>query len=414
MQCRRAIIPGLVTMKSLRYYISLVLAGALLSVSSVHGQKPKRPAKPKPPKVSFSVKQLHVDNNEGCAVGDVNKDGHLDVTAGEYWYAGPDFVRRPLRKVLPFGADYMENNGEHLLDVNADGWLDVVAGSFMRPQLFWYENPGPSGQWDKMWKVHVLVDTKVLRNENTQMRDLDGDGIGEIIVDSWDQRNPLFAWKVKPGPDPEVTRIVIGEAGSGVSNGHGMGFGDVNGDGLEDIVFKNGWYERPAKGAMDKPWKHHRDWSWDHAGTPMLVVDLNADGRNDVIWGDGHNYGLYWMQQREPASDGSTNWRMHLIDKKFSQAHTMAWEDLDGDGRPELITGKRVRAHSGKDPGGDEDPVINVYGWHPDRQAFAKKEVHRGMAGIGLQIRIADMNGDGKKDIVVPGKSGTHVLFNEE
>tara|TARA_Y100001934_G_C12328949_1_gene764046 strand:- start:735 stop:1940 length:1206 start_codon:yes stop_codon:yes gene_type:complete len=395
-----------------RFFIAVSVA-CILSLLSVHGQKPKRPGKPKPPQVSFMVKRLHVDNNEGCAVGDINKDGHLDVTAGEYWYAGPDFVQRPLRKVLPFGADYMENNGEHLMDVNADGWPDVVSGSFMRPQLFWYENPGPSGKWDEMWKVHVLADTKVLRNENTQMRDLDGDGLGEIIVDSWDPRNPLFAWKIKPGNKPEVIRIVIGEAGSGISNGHGMGFGDVNGDGLEDILFQNGWYERPAKNAMGRPWRHHKDWSWDHAGTPMLVVDLDADGRNDVIWGDGHNYGLYWMQQREPASDGSTNWRIHLIDKKFSQAHTMAWEDLDGDGKPELITGKRVRAHSGKDPGGKEDPVINVYAWHPDRKMFAKREVHRGMAGIGLQIRIADMNGDGKKDIVVPGKSGTHVLFNE-
>ena len=390
-----------------------VLAVTFLPGSNAFAQKPKRPAKPKPPKVSFSVKQLHVDNNEGCAVGDINKDGHMDVSAGEYWYAGPDFKQHPLRKILPFGADYMENNGEHLMDVNADGWLDVVSGSFMRPQLFWYENPGSSGEWNQKWKEHVLVDTKVLRNENTQMHDLDGDGIGEIIVDSWDQRNPLFAWKIKSGEKPEVTRIVIGQAGSGISNGHGIGFGDVNGDGLEDIIFKNGWYERPKKDAMTQPWQHHKDWSWDHAGTPMLVVDLNGDGRNDVIWGDGHNYGLYWMQQREPASDGSTNWRIHLIDKKFSQAHTMVWEDLDGDGRPELLTGKRVRAHSGKDPGGKEDPVINVYGWHPDTNVFAKKEVHRGMAGIGLQIRVADMNGDGKKDIVVPGKSGTHILFNE-
>ena len=142
-----------------------------------------------------------------------------------------------------------------------------------------------------------------------------------------------------------MTRIVIGEAGSGISNGHGIGFGDVNGDGLEDIIFKNGWYERPKKDAMTQPWQHHKDWSWDHAGTPMLVVDLNGDGRNDVIWGDGHNYGLYWMQQREPASDGSTNWRIHLIDKKFSQAHTMVWEDLDGDGRPELSLAN-VSAHT--------------------------------------------------------------------
>ena len=376
-------------------------------------QQPKKPAKPKPPQVSFSVNQLHVDNNEGCTVGDINMDGFPDITAGEFWYEGPDFIQHPLRKILPFGEDYLENNGEHLMDVNGDGWIDVVSGTFKHPKLLWFENPGPSGQWDKRWKIHDLVDTGHTHNENTRMRDLDGDGIGEIVIDSWDENNPLLAWKITPGPTPKVTRIVIGEAGSGISNGHGMGFGDVNGDGLEDVIFKNGWYERPAKDALTTPWKHHVDWSWDHAGTPMLVVDLDADGLNDVIWGDGHNFGLYWMQQREPASDGSTNWRIHTIDKKFSQPHTMAWEDLDGDGKPELITGKRVRAHSGKDPGGLEDPVINIYGWHADKQVFAKKEVHRGQAGIGLQIRIADMNGDGKKDIVVPGKSGTHVLFNE-
>lgn len=391
-----------------------VAAGAfVLAQQPKQAGKPKRPPKPKPPQVSFSVKQLHVDNNEGCAVGDINKDGHLDVTAGEFWYEGPDFTQRPLRKILPFGADYMENNGEHLLDVNGDGWLDVVSGAFMRSKLNWYENPGPSGKWDQRWVVHELVDTEHLKNENTRMRDLDGDGIGEVVIDSWDETNPLLAWKITPGAEPKVTRITIGAPGSGISNGHGMGFGDINGDGLEDVIFKNGWYERPTENAMTQPWKHHADWSWDHAGSPMLVIDLNADGRNDVVWGDGHNYGLYWMEQREPASDGSTNWRIHTIDKKFSQPHTMAWEDMDGDGKPELITGKRVKAHSGKDPGGLEDPVINVYRWDETLQKFGKKEVHRGQAGIGLQIRIADMNGDGKNDIVVPGKSGTHILFNE-
>ncbi len=179
------------------------------------------------------------------------------------------------------------------------------------------------------------------------------------------------------------------------------------------MIFKNGWYERPAADALDKPWRHHADWSWDHAGSPMLVVDLNDDGRNDVIWGDGHNYGLYWMQQREPASDGSTNWRIHTIDKRSSQPHTMAWADMDGDGKPELVTGKRVRAHSGRDPGGEEEPVVLIYKWNPKTLRFAKNEIHRGKAGIGLQIRIADMNADGRPDIVVPGKSGTHVLWNQ-
>ncbi len=396
--------------------LALSLCGGLLAYAQQAQQgkgKGKGEGRKAPPRVHFRVQQLHVDNNEGCAVGDINKDGNLDITAGEFWYAGPEMTQHPLRKLLPFGADYLENNGEHLADVNGDGWLDVVSGSFMLSKLSWYENPGPSGKWDERWTAHELVDTEHVKNENTRMHDFDGDGAGEIVIDSWGEENPLIAWKIVAGAEPTAQKILIGEAGSGVSNGHGMGFGDVNGDGIEDVIFKNGWYERPAKDAMAKPWAHHRDWSWDHAGTPMLVVDLDEDGRNDVIWGDGHNYGLYWMQQREPAGDGSTNWRIHTIDKSFAQAHTMAWEDIDGDGERELITGKRVRAHSGRDPGEQDDPVVIYYDWNPEDLRFTKNEVHRGEAGIGLQIRMADFDKDGDADIAVPGKSGTHVLWNE-
>jgi hypothetical protein len=398
-------------MKNISKFLCPLLCGiCLLPLASASAQQRKK--KPQP-RLRFKVQQLHLDNNEGCAVGDINKDGVPDITAGAFWYEGPDMIQHPLRRLLPFGADYMENNGEHLVDVNGDGWLDVVSGSFMLPQLSWYENPGADDDQSGWWKVHELVNTEHVQNENTRMHDLDGDGIGEVVVDSWNEKNPLMAWKIVTGAKPSVKKILIGEAGSGISNGHGIGFGDVNGDGLEDVIFKNGWYERPAADALDKPWRHHADWSWDHAGSPMLVVDLNDDGRNDVIWGDGHNYGLYWMQQREPASDGSTNWRIHTIDKRSSQPHTMAWADMDGDGKPELVTGKRVRAHSGRDPGGEEEPVVLIYKWNPKTLRFAKNEIHRGKAGIGLQIRIADMNADGRPDIVVPGKSGTHVLWNQ-
>ena len=149
--------------------IALLCALALLSavaISSAQRAKGKGG-----PKLRFSVQQLHVDNNEGCAVGDINMDGHPDITAGEFWYAGPDFKKHPLRKILPFGADYMENNGEHLIDVNGDGWLDVVSGAFMTPKLSWYENPGSSGDYSKRWKAHELVNTDHVKNENTRMRD---------------------------------------------------------------------------------------------------------------------------------------------------------------------------------------------------------------------------------------------------
>ncbi len=206
-------------MKNISKFLCPLLCGiCLLPLASASAQQRKK--KPQP-RLRFKVQQLHLDNNEGCAVGDINKDGVPDITAGAFWYEGPDMIQHPLRRLLPFGADYMENNGEHLVDVNGDGWLDVVSGSFMLPQLSWYENPGADDDQSGWWKVHELVNTEHVQNENTRMHDLDGDGIGEVVVDSWNEKNPLMAWKIVTGAKPSVKKILIGEGGSGISNDTG-------------------------------------------------------------------------------------------------------------------------------------------------------------------------------------------------
>ena len=81
--------------------------------------------KPMPATLKWRVQQLHKDNNEGCAVGDINGDGKLDVTAGEFWYAAPEFKPQPVRKLMPFGTDYVQNSSEHLHDMDGDGDLDI-------------------------------------------------------------------------------------------------------------------------------------------------------------------------------------------------------------------------------------------------------------------------------------------------
>jgi len=358
---------------------------------------------------TFDVHLLAIDTNEGCDVGDINKDGVMDIVAGRLWFAGPDYVPRPVRAIGEFGKDYTASNGEFLHDVNGDGWLDVISIGFLESQVYWFENPGKQGlAFGKLWTKHLLVDTKLEQNEAAWLRDMDGDGEVEFIVNSWNKKNPMVYWDLTKNDkgEPTAKRITIGP-----SNGHGQGYGDINGDGREDLVFSGGWYERPAGDAPGE-WKLHTDFELPHASCPMIVTDVDGDGRTDILWGHGHGFGLFFLQQLAPSTDGKTQWKQHTIDKEWSQAHALHWVDLDGDGKHELITGKRVRGHSGKDPGADQAPAMYGYRWQPDSNSFKKFTIAEGV-GTGLQIRTADMNADGKLDIVVPGKDGTHVLIQK-
>lgn len=354
-----------------------------------------------------------VSPNEGCALADVNNDGELDVIAGTHWFAAPDFEARPIRQIGEFADDFMENNGDHPYDVNGDGWIDVISGWWMGKEIYWYENPGAVGhEKGLLWKEHLLKETRG-ENEAYFLKDLDEDGVPEIVVDCWIDDAPLVAWKLVRGDDGETTleRVVLGESGCG----HGMAFGDVNGDGREDILCRVGWYERPESDVLSTPWKLHRDWDLPHGSCPFLVVDLTGDGKNDLIWGDGHDYGLYWIEQGAADSEGRTTWTRHRIDKSYSQTHCLHWADLDGDGHGELITGKRVRGHAGRDPGGMEQECLYYYTWDQSSRQFTRHTISEGEGiGTGMQINTADLNGDGRLDIAVSGKTGTWVLLQNE
>ena len=195
-------------MKRLPLYFSSTLGVAAVLAFAADAPKPdaakpaeaaKPAAKPKGPAgLKFRVQQLQVDNNEGCSVADFNKDGKLDISAGEFWYPGPEFKeQKHVRKLLPFGKDYLTNNAEHAWDVNGDGWLDIISGSFMEGEVAWYENPKAEGlAKDELWTKHVLIDTKLGQNEWTGFRDMDGDGTPDFVVNSWNDANPMMIWKL--------------------------------------------------------------------------------------------------------------------------------------------------------------------------------------------------------------------------
>lgn len=369
-------------------------------------------AEEKPSGLRFSKRTLMISPNEGCAVADVNRDGKLDLIAGTHWFAAPDFVPRPLRDIPQTMVEFYANNGDLAYDVDGDGWIDVISGGWMESELNWYKNPGKKGlEKGWKWEPRLLVNGRG-QNEVYDLRDLDGDGVPEVFVSCWKKEDPQVVWKFAKSADgkPTLNRIVIGDKG-----GHGYAFGDINGDGREDIATESGWYERPTGDVLSKPWKFHSESALPHPSCPFLAVDLTGDGRAELIWGKAHAYGLYWWEQGKPKADGTTTWTEHLIDKSWSQIHVMLWTDLDGDGKPELVTGKRMRGHGDGDPGSFDPAVLYYYAWDAKAKQFTRFDLSPPGAdvGTGMQIRVADLNGDGRPDVAVSGKTGTYILFNE-
>lgn len=369
--------------------------------------------------LKFEIRCLTIDANEGIAAADIDQDGKVDLVAGRNWFRNGDWVARPLRNINDWNG-YVESNGDYVFDVNEDGYPDVVAGSFLPTEIHWYENPGKEGlRLGKLWQQHLLLDSQQSHNEGGVLEDLNGDGTPELIINRWKKDTPFLvqhfvAKQTENQSDtPKSAAYTLKTAKLGDSgNGHGLAIGDISGDGNKDILVGQGWYEQPNENPWTQPWKFHAAWDL-HSSLPMIVTDLNLDGRNDLIFGNGHDYGLFWWKNEGTNDDGEIQWEKNEIDKTYSQPHSLAWADLTGDSVPELITGKRYYAHNGNDPGGQEMPCLYYYVWNENDETFTRHTIDEGHVGTGLQIVIEDFDADGDADLAVAGKSGTYLITNK-
>ena len=382
------------------------------------------------PDISFRSRMIDPGPSETAAVVDVNRDGRLDIVSGEFWYEAPAW--RPHRfREIEFRSQYLDTFSDLPIDADGDGYTDIVSVSWFGKKVAWWKNPGRPSTVPRagaagaaFWKESIIH--QGFNVEFAVLADMNNDGKALEVVAQ--ENGTGQAWyEVRDGA--WVAHVV-----SDRTYGHGIGAGDVNKDGRTDILTPRGWLEAPADPRAGN-WTFHADWESINVAPPspaaagaaagqaapqprltelgfMHVTDVNGDGRNDVVTAAGHDFGVFWFEQ---GAEGK--WTRRMIDNTWSQGHASTLVDLNGDGKLDLVTGKRFMAHNGSDPG--EREPLGVY-WYERRPATGGGGAEwirhivdfGGRIGGGMQIPVVDVDGDGDLDLVCPGKSGLFLLEN--
>jgi hypothetical protein len=356
---------------------------------------------------------------EGSCIGDFNKDGIPDIAVGHFWYEGPDFKKSHKffegEDVDP--AKYSNCFGMFTGDFTGDGWDDILICPHPGTDGFWCENPKNA---EGLWKQHPV--SKELGNESQDFADMLGIKRKSLLFNrngflgfaTPNPAKPYEPWDfvaMNDQPDERFQRYT-----------HGLGFGDINGNGKLDLLDREGWWECPAD-PKKTPWKFHK-FPFADAAAHMIVYDVDGDGLNDVVTAlNCHLYGFAWYKQ--VRKDGNITFEKKVLIPsepadnffpKVSQLHALVAADMNGDGIPDVITGKRFWAHG---PEGDVEPKAPavLMWWETKRDGANTTLVPHIIdedSGVGTQFAVGDLNGDGIPDIVIGNKKGAFVFLSEK
>jgi hypothetical protein len=353
--------------------------------------------------------------NTFSAVADLNGDGRPDIV----------LCGRNGRMV------WLENRGgatgwwpEHLIDVidgmecggspydlTGDGLPDVInGGDYQRSEIYWWRNPGAAAQPGQPWVRRVIASTGATQFHDTLIADVTGDGRPALIFTNQLALGGTTIFRVPLPTDPTASPWpgleVIASAASvpnplnphrsdGRQPEEGLAAGDLDGDGVNELVCGTHWYKY-----VDGAWQAHPFASQDpltgYLCTKIAVGDVDGDGRNEIVLAEGDPcvYGktqggkLAWFK---PGEDITALWGEHVIEDGLLDAHTLQLADLCGNGWLDILTGEVGMA----------DPITDTYLVRPPRLMIYENGQGRFTRhildeGTGIhEAVLADMAGKG-------------------
>ena len=379
---------------------SLPLALALLTLAAG-----------RPPNVPFTVRPIDPGASETAAVADIDGNRRLDIVSGDFWYQAPAWTPHRFREIA-FVSNYVDAFSDLPIDVDADGRIDLVTVSWFARRIVWYRNPGKTGG---TWTEQVVDSGFPV--EFAQLVDLDNDGRArELLPQSGDAKAPLAWYEVKNGA--WVKHVV-----SPQSYGHGIGAGDVNGDGRADILTPKGWFEAPADpraGPGPADWDNVRlrrraELHPTDAGAvrlpPRQSMSTAMDGTATSSMGGPTRRALARAAARTADGPGERS------TAAGPRRHASTLVDLNGDGPPgprdrQAIHGpQRQGSRRDANPGRLLVPAVGRGAAAARRMDQAcnrlRRPGRRGDADPGI-----DIDGDGNLDLVCAGKSGLVSVEN--
>ncbi len=379
--------------------------------------------------ITWKRQQLHGDfYSEGAAIGDINGDGKPDVVAGPFWWEGPAFEKKHAYyepKIFSING-YSDNFFAYVHDLNGDQRNDILILGFPGKEARLYLNPDTRD--DKPWPMHIVAD--VVDNESPVFTDITGDGKPEIVCSTGGK----FGWFAPnwEKPTEKWPFVAITDDMKVAKFTHGLGVGDVNGDGKLDLLEARRWWEAPSAISNSKsqisnapPWQQHNFAAGVGGGAQMFAYDFDGNGTQDVFTSlAAHRYGVAVFLQNNPEPNKPTWQRVMLASEQpqdndygivFSQPHAAHLADIDGDGIKDIVTGKRYWAHNGHDPDERGHRVIYWYQTKRDGKGGVDFIPHLvdAESGVGTDVQVGDVNGDKLPDIVVGNKGGVFILTQQ-